>query len=316
MKHSIKITLVLLSFFLLTQVTGLWLISKDSVIKIDDNGKIIVSHGDTSIGERPQTEGVGSFLYLVIGIAVGTILVLILVKFKKANIWKYWFFIAVWMALSVSIGVLVKEKIFFDYDVALLIALIFTIWKIWRPNVIIHNLTEVFVYSGIAVLLVPIFDVFWAVMLLIAISLYDMYAVWKSKHMVKMAKFQTKSNVFAGLMIPYTMKDAKMQAVTENSSDAKVSKATSKVSRAKPKNAILGGGDVVFPLILIGVVMEDLLREGLTKSQAFLQSSIMIFTTTIALALLFFFAKKDRFYPAMPFVTAGCLVGWFIVWLI
>jgi presenilin-like A22 family membrane protease len=315
MKHNLTITLVLLSFFLLAQVTGLWLINSDSKISIDDQGKIVVSHGDTSLGERPQTEGFGSFLYLIIGITIGTLIVLVLVKFRKANIWRYWFFLAVWMALSVSIGVFVKLKIFFDYDVAMLIALVLAVWKIWKPNIIIHNVTEVLVYSGIAVLLVPIFDVFWAIMLLIAISLYDMYAVWKSKHMIKMAKFQTKSNVFAGLMIPYSMKDAKMQKVSVNAKTPKKLD-TSKMPKAKSKTAILGGGDVVFPLIFTGAVMEGLLREGLTKSQAFMQSSIMIVTTTIALALLFFFAKKDRFYPAMPFVTLGCLVGWVIVLLI
>lgn len=315
MKHNLTITLMLLSFFFLAQVTGLWLINKDSAVAVDAEGNIVVSHGDTSLGDRPQTEGFGSFLYLVIGIAIGTILVLILVKFKQANIWKYWFFFAVWMALSLSIGVLTKDKILFNYDVAMLIALALAIWKVWKPNIIIHNVTEVLVYSGIAVLLVPIFDVFWAVMLLIAISIYDVYAVWKSKHMVKMAKFQTKSNVFAGLMIPYKIKDTKIQ---KSSINGKVSKKldTSTISKSGSKTAILGGGDVVFPLILTGAVMEGLLREGLTKSQAFMQSSIMILTTTIALALLFFFAKKDRFYPAMPFVTAGCLIGWVIVLLI
>jgi presenilin-like A22 family membrane protease len=296
-------------------VTGLWLINKDSSISTNAEGKIVVSHGDTSLGERPQTEGFGSFLYLIIGITIGTIIVLVLVKFHKANIWRYWFFLAVWMALSISIGVFVKSKIIFNYDVAMFIALLLAIWKIWKPNIIIHNITEVLVYSGLAVLLVPLFDVFWAIMLLVAISLYDMYAVWKSKHMVKMAKFQTKSNIFAGLMIPYKLKGAQMQ---KSSINGKVSKKldTSTISKAKPKTAILGGGDVVFPLILTGAVMEGLLREGLTKSQAFMQSSIMILTTTIALALLFFFAKKDRFYPAMPFVTAGCLIGWIIVLLI
>lgn len=315
MKHNLTITLVLLSFFLLAQVTGLWLINKDSSISKDDQGNILVNHGDTSLGERPQTVGFGSFLYLIIGITIATILVLILVKFKKTNIWRYWFFFAVCFSLSLSIGVLVKQKILFDYDIAILIAFVLAVWKIWKPNIIIHNITEVLVYSGLAVFLVPIFNVFWAIMLLIAISIYDMYAVWKSKHMVKMAKFQTKSNVFAGLMIPYSLKNAKMQKSSINGKSSKKLD-TSTISKAKPKTAILGGGDVVFPLILTGAVMEGLLREGLTKSQAFMQSSIMILTTTIALALLFFFAKKDRFYPAMPFVTAGCLAGWVIVLLI
>lgn len=308
MKHTVKITAFLLAFFILSQIAGLYIIMTDANVAVDATGKIIVSHDDTSLGERPKTVGFGSFLYLAIGITLGTLLVLLLVKFQKPNIWRIWFFIAVWMALSISIGVFVKNKIFFAYDVAMLIALVFALWKIYRTNVFIHNFTEVLMYSGIALLIAPLFDILWAVILLIAISLYDMYAVWKSKHMVKMAKFQTKSNVFAGLMIPYKMPkgDAK---------NIRITKSGSKVS-GKSKNAILGGGDVVFPLIFSGVVMEGLLREGLTKSQAFMQTSIISFTTMIALALLFFFAKKDRFYPAMPFVTAGCLVGWVIVLLI
>ncbi len=45
-------------------------------------------------------------------------------------------------------------------------------------------------YTGIAILFVPILNVFWMIILLIVISIYDAYAVWKSKHMVKMANFQ------------------------------------------------------------------------------------------------------------------------------
>jgi hypothetical protein len=51
------------------------------------------------------------------------------------------------------------------------------------------------------------------------------------------------------------------------------------------------------------------------KGVAFLQSSVIILTTTIALTLLFVFAKKGKFYPAMPFLTAGCLLGWVITLL-
>jgi presenilin-like A22 family membrane protease len=86
--------------------------------------------------------------------------------------------------------------------------------------------------------------------------------------------------------------------------------------KAGPKTAILGGGDIVFPLIFTGAVMNGLILNGLTKSAAFMQASIIILTTTIALALLFIYAKKGKFYPAMPFVTAGCLVGWVIVLVI
>lgn len=322
MKHNITITLALLLFFVLSQILGLSLISKDATIttEIVNNQKIInVTHGDTSIGARPDTTGFGSYLYIVIGIGLGTLLVLVLVKYDKSRIWKYWFLVAVWLATSVALGVMIKTSFFFAYDLVIFISLILALWKIFWPNVYIHNITEVLMYAGIALMLVPLFDVLWVVLLLLTISLYDMYAVWKSKHMIKMAKFQTKSEVFAGIMIHYKKKESISKRSLSDVSLDKASNASLKTyasksaSSGKPKTAILGGGDVAFPLIFTGVIMENLFREGFTKTQALLQSSIIVLTTTIALALLFFFAKKDKFYPAMPFITAGCMIGWAII---
>jgi len=331
MKHTISVTIALMIFFVAAQVFGLFIINKDSNILIED-GKIKVTHENTAMGERPQTEGFGSVLYLFVGIAIGTILILILARFKKTNLWRIWFFIAVWIALSISLGVFIKGKIFFDYDVAMLLAVVLAFWKIFRPNIIVHNITEVLVYSGIALLLVPIFDVTAAIVMLLAIAAYDAYAVWKSKHMVKMAKFQTESKIFAGLMIPYK-NESEEQKTSLKYSSAKTSPLRGaknsknkipglknenirKDADKKPKTAILGGGDIAFPLIFEGAVMEGLITQGLSKSSAFIHSSIIILTTTIALGLLFILAKKDKFYPAMPFITAGCLVGWAIIMII
>jgi presenilin-like A22 family membrane protease len=333
MKHTLRVTLILIAVFLIAQLFGLFLIAKDAnIVSMQKDGQTVlqVQHSDTAMGARPETTGAGSFIYLAIGIAVGTILVLILAKFKKSNIWRLWFFLAVWIALSISLGVVLDDGIFYQYDYAIFLALLLAIWKIYFPNPYVHNLTEILMYAGIALLLVPIFDVTWALVLLLAISLYDMYAVWKSKHMITMAKFQTESKIFAGLLVPYSVKSSDVANAIKNDDVPQVKSTKIKVSKNKqsfdkttkidlnvqPKNAILGGGDVVFPLIFAGAVMEKLLTSGLTKTSAYFESTIMVITTTIAIALLFFFAEKDKFYPAMPFVTAGCLFGWVITLII
>ncbi len=328
MKHTISITALLLSFFVLAQVFGLFLIMKDAQVNtaIEGNTTIItVAHDDTAVGARPDTKGVESLLYVVIGVIIGTLLVLLLARFGKTNLWKIWYFIAVWMASAIALGVLIKYHLFFSYGLAIGIALALTIWKMFWPNIFIHNITEVLVYSGIALLIVPLFTVLWAIILLLIISLYDMYAVWKSKHMITMAKFQTKSNIFAGLMIPYRRKSELKNISSskpKNATSSSGSKSMKLPSLAKstkktiPQMAILGGGDIAFPLIFTGSVFEGMLRLGLTKSTAFMHASIIILTTTIALGLLFFYAKKGKFYPAMPFVSAGCLIGWGITLLI
>jgi presenilin-like A22 family membrane protease len=153
-------------------------------------------------------------------------------------------------------------------------------------------------------------NLFAAVIVLVLISIYDMIAVWQSKHMVKMAKFQSKSSVFAGLSIPYDL-----PSLSAKSHKEKISKNAKSIKRARKKaakpvqvkTAILGGGDIGFPLLFAGVLL---------KTNSFISVLIVPATTAIALFLLLYFAKKDKFYPAMPFLSAGCIAGLGILSLI
>jgi presenilin-like A22 family membrane protease len=314
MKHDLRVTIALVIFFLLAQIVGLVLINADSTLTVI-NGQPTVVHQETSLGPRPELSGMGTFAYIAIGLIIGTLLILLIIRLKKVNIWKAWFFLAVFLAISLSLGV------FLSYYLAFILALALALIKILKPNVIVHNITEVLMYAGIAVFLVPLLNVLWAFILLIAISLYDVYAVFKSKHMVTMAKFQAKSQVFAGLFIPYTPKPQPSGQEPATKTSKLTPSKEFKTAEAKPeqgerKNAVLGGGDIAFPLIFTGAAMESLMTQGLTKTIAFQQSLIITLTTTIAIALLFLFAKKDKFYPAMPVVTLGCLAGYGIVLLL
>jgi presenilin-like A22 family membrane protease len=139
-------------------------------------------------------------------------------------------------------------------------------------------------------------------MLLIVISVYDIIAVNKTKHMVKLAKFQAESKVFAGLMLQYDNKKEKPTKKT------KVKKA------AGIKLAVLGGGDIGFPLIFAGVVMKDLMLSN-PELIGFLKTLIIPLFTTLALMFLLFKGKQNKFYPAMPYLTAGCFIGYSIILL-
>ncbi len=126
-----------------------------------------------------------------------------------------------------------------------------------------------------------------------------MIAVWKSKHMIKLAKFQQKSKLFAGLLLQYGGKKTKSKGV-----------------KTKAKNAILGGGDIAFPLLFSATVMEDLILKGLPKNIAFVQTSIITLFVAIALTILLLKSQKDKFYPAMPFISIGCILGYIILLLV
>ena len=93
----------------------------------------------------------------------------------------------------------------------------------------------------------------------------------------------------------------------KNIKDIKIKEVKDKTKDIKVSLAILGGGDVAFPLIFAGVIL---------RAFSFLDASIVAFTSTLSLFFLFSIAKKEKFYPAMPFITAGCLIGYLIILLI
>jgi hypothetical protein len=128
--------------------------------------------------------------------------------------------------------------------------------------------------------------------------------------MVSLAEFQTKSKAFAGILLSYKLKTKeKVKKIKEKEEEKGVEE--------EFKNAILGGGDIAFPMIFAGVVMDSLIRGGfLTKPFAFLNVLVIPVIVTVSLFLLLTLAKRDHFYPAMPFLTAGCLIGYGLVWLV
>ncbi len=289
MKHNAKITIFLLVLFLAAQFTGLFIV--DNYIdyaKTDETGVFTYKDLPYDI-ERPETTPSASILLIVGAILIGTVLLLVLIRFRKVNVWKIWFFLSVLITLSVALSAFISQWF------ALILAFIFAFIKIFRPNIIVHNLTELLIYGGLAAIFAPLLNFYAALVLLILISLYDMFAVWQSKHMVKLANFQTDSKIFAGFFVPYKMVSMKQL------------KKKAKGATEEVKNAVLGGGDIGFPLIFAAVLIKDF---GLLKTM------IVPVFAALALLLLLLKSKKNRFYPAMPFITAGCLVGYGVLQLL
>ncbi|PIY60571.1 hypothetical protein COY95_01095, partial [Candidatus Woesearchaeota archaeon CG_4_10_14_0_8_um_filter_47_5] len=220
----------------------------------------------------------------------GTALLFVLVKFHKINLWKAWFFLSVFVCLTFAFGAFVGDII------AAGAALVFALLKIYRPNVVVHNFTELFLYGGLAAIFVPILNLPAIVILLVMISVYDAFAVWKSKHMITLAKFQTKAKMFAGLSIPYALNKP---LFPEFGAGGK--------RKSQPTAAILGGGDIAFPLLFAGVVM---------KQVGFLESLVVPLFASLALLVLLIYGRKGKFYPAMPFFSIGCALGYAAVLLI
>jgi len=309
MKHEVKITAVLLLMFLVTQLIGLAVIdaySPKTVTSIAANGTQTVEVQNVTIpyGMEPPAEMSGwpGFESIVISLFIAILIFFLLMKIRAVTLIRAWFTFVSLVTMSIAINaLLIKFSGMTNLAiVALVIALPLTFYKIFKRNIVVHNATELLVYPGLAAIFVPILNVWTIIVLLLIISLYDMYAVWKSKFMVGLAKYQIQSlKIFTGFFIPYLTKN---QLTKFKEAKGKVKKSKVKVSLA-----ILGGGDVAFPLIFAGVML---------RSAGLLPALIIVAFSTIALLALFAYSRKGKFYPAMPFITAGCLVGWLITLLL
>jgi presenilin-like A22 family membrane protease len=243
-----------------------------------------------------------SLISLVISFIFAITILLILAKYKWKFLIRAWFFVVVVLALSLAFNSFLKSYLQYSYLLVLLIAIPLAYLKIYRPSIVIHNFTELLIYPGIAAVFVPILNIWTAIIFLVLISIYDMWAVWKSKLMIKMAKFQMNElKIFGGFFVPYMTKN-----IRDKIANLKKSKKKGKGKSIRVNLAILGGGDVVFPIITAGVFLA---KFGI------IPALFVIAGAALALVLLFILSEKKKFYPAMPFISSGIFLS-LLVWRI
>jgi presenilin-like A22 family membrane protease len=313
MKHPLKLTLVLITMFFIAQLIGIAVIHNYSpeikqvvLPQNQTNQTLNVSVYNLPFGMNPPegTTPSSSLLSMVIAIAIGVVLILTLMKIRAEVFIRLWFFVVITIALGIAINSFI-QKIPYSALIALIVSLPFAIIKVFKKNIFVHNITELLIYPGIAAIIVPLLNVWTVVVFLILISVYDIYAVWHAGFMQKMAKYQMNDvKVFGGFLVPYIGKeDRALMAKLKKLKD----KSKAKLKKIKVNVAILGGGDVIFPIITAGVVLNQF---------GFLSALIIALGATLALAALFYYSEKGRFYPAMPFISAGCFIALGVVYLL
>ncbi|MEK6926927.1 MAG: presenilin family intramembrane aspartyl protease [Nanoarchaeota archaeon] len=298
MKHTWKITFLLISMFIVAQIVGLAVISTyhpvTQEIKIDDNISVNETVRNLPYGlEPPAYSSSQSLISFISGLFIAIILFLLLMKYRVEWVLKSWFFVVVVIALSITFNAFLMFSKYSAY-LAIILALIFAYFKIFKRDILAHNFSELLIYPGISALFVPILSIKTTIILFVIISIYDIYAVWHAKFMQKMAKYQINElKIFSGFLIPYQLPKELQTGKGKNKNKVAV--------------AMLGGGDVVFPIILSGVVLNF---WGLP------QALLVTLGATLSLLLLFMYSEKGKFYPAMPFITAGSFLGLLVAYLI
>ena len=208
------------------------------------------------------------------------------VRFKKE---KKTFFRAVFVLATFFGGTSFFSCWMSDPPALILMAGIVFWWLKW-PTILNQDLCLILGMAGIGSILGLSLDPLMVALLLVFFSIYDFIAVYKTKHMIRMAKEMIESRAILALIVP------------PNISDFRES-----LEKIEPggKFLILGGGDVVFPLLF---------AASLT-SQGILSSLIVATFSLVGLfaGFYFFISQKVRQpIPALPPIALFSIIGFLI----
>lgn len=235
-----------------------------------------------------------SFWQFIIYFILATIFILLIIllgnKFKKGKIILFkgiFVFVIIWGGL-ISLSLWMP-----DILALILMAILVFVW-LQKPIVFVHNLAIIFGIAGIGSTLGFSFSPEVMILLLIVFSAYDYIAVFKTKHMVKMAKEMIEARAILGFILPQ-----------------KISNFFADLKEVKPggKFLILGGGDVAFPLIFC----ISLIPSGILNS---LIVAIFAFLGLLVSFLLFISQEARKPIPALPPIALFSIIGFFVTKLL
>ena len=228
----------------------------------------------------------------IVQFCVITLFVFLIIKFFKKKNHKETLFKSLFIFAIFTGGVLMLDVWFSDIiSLFLMSFLIFLLNK--KKSVCLHNLCVALGIAGtisIAGLSVSPRSV---VILLVLFSVYDFIAVYKTKHMVTMAKSMIKSGAILGFIIPHNF--------------SYFNKKTDDINKGWA--FVLGGGDIAFPLLLICSLVP----------YSVVASVIVAVFSLIGLLFSFqIFIKQEerKAIPALPPIALLSIVGYFLAKII
>ena len=234
-----------------------------------------------------------SFWDFILYFALVTLFILFISFFPGAKkgkgiIYKLLFIFITWWAGGILISIWLPGLL------ALFLMGVLVFWRWKAPNILNHNLCIVLALAGAGSTLGITLQPQTVVLLLVIFSIYDFIAVYKTKHMQKMAKEMAEYGAILALIVPQKISDFRQS-----------------LKEVKPggKFLILGGGDVVFPLLLC----VSLLPSGIFNS------IIVAIFSVIGLSVSFWIfinQKLRKPMPALPPIALFSIIGYFITVII
>jgi len=231
-----------------------------------------------------------SFSQFILNFLLATLFIFLILRFikfekEKGTIFKILFI------LAVSFGGLLFLETWLPEPLSLIFVFVLIFWWLKKPSVLIQDLLIILGIAGTGSILGLSLNPLMVILLLVIFSIYDFIAVYKTKHMVRMAKAMLESRAILALVIPPNIFGFRES-----------------LEKIQPggKFLILGGGDIAFPLIF----SVSLIPSGI------LHSFIVALFSLIGLFASFWFFTKQKErkpIPALPPIALFSIIGYLIV---
>ena len=230
-----------------------------------------------------------SFSQFILNFLLATLFIFLILRFvkfekEKGTIFKILFI------LAVSLGGLLFLETWLPEPLSLIFVFVLIFWWLKKPSVLIQDLLIILGIAGTGSILGLSLNPLMVILLLVIFSIYDFIAVYKTKHMVRMAKAMLESRAILAIVIPPNIFGFRES-----------------LEKIQPggKFLILGGGDIAFPLIF----SVSLIPSGIFNSLI-----VALFSLIGLFASFWFFTKqKERKpIPALPPIAFFSIIGYLI----
>ena len=231
-------------------------------------------------------------LTFVLDFFLATIFILFVLKIARSKRKKEAFFKFLFVATSFLGGTMLLSSFLGDlFSLSLMLMLIF--WWLKNPSVFNQNFLMILGIAGVGASFGLNLKPYMVIVLLIAFSIYDWISVYKTKHMVKMAREMMDSRAPLAFVIP-----SRASGFAENL----------KQTQLGGNFLVLGGGDVAFPLILCASL----------TSRGMLPPLLVAVFSLGGLFFTFYLLSRQKIrhpLPALPPIAFFAIIGYLLSFL-
>ena len=243
----------------------------------------------------PPTSSIG---FILVYFAALIVVVGLILFFIPLSALKYLFRII--FAFLFSWGVFILCVFWLPFIAAVILALLVGLGWLIYPKVWLHNMVMIIAMASVAATFGRFANPWTAMVLLLALALYDFFAV-RFGYMLWMAKKMSKSTALPAFILPHHKNEWVSTVRQVNLDD---------VAETEPEErdySILGGGDIAFPLLLTASVY---FARGLGSSLVIVGFAVAGLWAAYFIQSVFL---KGKPMPALPPIAVSSLIGLLLV---